>query len=170
MAGRLISIGARELKLRDLEEQQLRNLVEEIVVAAGVKPPRVLLIDTPETNAAITGLDVDDSTILVTRGVLDTLDRRRDSSRHRASRGSVGNGDLRIASIIFSIYQTWGALAMLLNAPVESRARKAIWRAIKCSSARVRALSIDGKRSSSAMRCCVDRRTNTRIRTMSANA
>jgi len=53
-------IGARPLKTRDLEEQQLGNLVEEMAVAAGVKPPNVLLIDTPETNAAITGLHVDD--------------------------------------------------------------------------------------------------------------
>jgi Zn-dependent protease with chaperone function len=124
-------IGARPLNTRDLEEQQLENLVEEMAVAAGVKPPRVLLIDTPETNAAITGLDFDNSTILVTRGVLDTLDRDETQSVIAHLIGSVGNGDLRIASIIFSIYQTWGALALMLNAGVESRARNAIWRAFK---------------------------------------
>jgi len=124
-------IGARALNTRDLEERQLGNLVEEIAVAAGVKPPRVLLIDSAEVNAAVTGLDVDDSTLLVTRGLLDTLDRDETQSVIAHLIGSVGNGDLRIASIIFSIYQTWGALALLLNAPVERRARKAIWRAFK---------------------------------------
>ena len=124
-------IGARALNTRDAEERQLGNLVEEIAVAAGVKPPRVLLIDSPETNAAITGLDHDDSTILVTRGLLDTLDRDETQSVIAHLVGSVGNGDLKIASIIFSIYQTWGALSMLLNAPVERRARKAVWRAFK---------------------------------------
>jgi len=124
-------IGARPLKTRDQEEQQLRNLVEEMAVAAGVKPPRVLLIDTKETNAAITGLDFDDSTILVTRGLLDTLDRDETQAVIAHLIGSVGNGDLRIASIIFSIYQTWGALALTLNAPVERRARRAVWRAFK---------------------------------------
>ena len=124
-------IGARPLKTRDLEEQQLGNLVEEMAVAAGVKPPRVLLIDTPETNAAITGLHVDDSTILVTRGLLDTLDRDETQAVIAHLIGSVGNGDLRIASIIYSIYQTWGALALTLDAPVQRRARKAMWRAFK---------------------------------------
>jgi len=124
-------IGARELKPRDQEEQQLRNLVEEMAIAAGVKPPRVLLIDTKETNAAITGLSFDDSTILVTRGLLDTLDRDETQAVIAHLIGSVGNGDLRIASIIFSIYQTWGALALALNAPVEKRGRRAMWRAFK---------------------------------------
>ena len=124
-------IGARPLRTHDQEERQLGNLVEEIAVAAGVKPPRVLLIDTTETNAAITGLNVDDSTILVTRGLLDTLDRDETQAVIAHLVGSVGNGDLRIASIIFSIYQTWGALALALSAPVERRARKAVWRTVK---------------------------------------
>jgi Zn-dependent protease with chaperone function len=124
-------VGARALNTRDPEERQLGNLVEEIAVAAGVKPPRVMLIDSTDTNAAVTGLDVDDSTILVTRGLLDTLDRDETQAVIAHLVGSVGNGDLRIASIIFSIYQTWGALSMLLNAPVERRARKAVWRALK---------------------------------------
>ena len=124
-------LGARELRPRDLEEKQLGNLVEEIAVAAGVKPPRVLLIDTPETNAAITGLDVDNSTILITRGVLDTLDRDETQAVIAHLIGSVGNGDLKIASTIFSIYQTWGSLALLLSAPTEGRARTAMWRAFK---------------------------------------
>jgi len=124
-------LGARPLKTRDLEEIQLRNLVEEMAVAAGVAPPKVLMIDVPEPNAAITGLHVDDSTILVTRGLLDTLDRDETQAVIAHLVGSVGNGDLKIASIIFSIYQTWGALALALDAPVQKRARKAIWRAIK---------------------------------------
>lgn len=124
-------IGARPLNRRDQEEHQLGNLVEEMAVAAGVKPPRVLLIDSKETNAAVTGLSFDDSTILVTRGLLDTLDRDETQGVIAHLVGSVGNGDLRIASIIFSIYQTWGALALTLNAGIERRARKTMWRAFK---------------------------------------
>jgi hypothetical protein len=103
-----------------------------------VTPPKVLLIDTPETNAAITGLHLDDSTILVTRGLLDTLDRDETQAVIAHLVGSVGNGDLRIASIIFPIYQTWGALALALDAPVQRRARKAMWRAFRSHSDRTR--------------------------------
>jgi len=124
-------IGARELKPRDPEERQLANLVEEIAIAAGVTPPRVLLVDVPEANAAVTGLDVGDSTLIVTRGLLDTLDRDETQAVIAHLVGSVGNGDLRIASIIFSIYQTWGALVLLMMAPVERKSQKAIWRALK---------------------------------------
>ena len=124
-------IGARELRTRDAEERQLANLVEEIAVAAGVTPPRVLLVDAPEANAAVTGLDIADSTLLVTRGLLDKLDRDETQAVIAHLVGSVGNGDLRIASIIFSIYQTWGALVLLMMAPVERKSRRAIWRALK---------------------------------------
>jgi Zn-dependent protease with chaperone function len=124
-------IGARALNRRDPEEQQLGNLVEEMAIAAGVSPPNVLLIDTPEANAAVTGLDFGNSTVVVTRGLLDRLDRDETQSVIAHLVGSVGNGDLKIASIIFSIYQTWGALALMLNAGLERRARNAIWRAIK---------------------------------------
>ena len=122
---------ARPPNERDLEERQLRNVVEEMAVAAGVKPPRVLIIDTAAVNAAAMGTEIDDATVLVTRGLLDKLDRDETQAVIGHVVGSVGNGDLRIASIIFSIYQTWGALTILMNAPFGRTARRAVWRGFR---------------------------------------
>jgi Zn-dependent protease with chaperone function len=127
----LEAAGGRPPNERDLEERQLRNVVEEMAVAAGVTPPRVLIIDTDAVNAAAMGTEIDDATVLVTRGLLDKLDRDETQAVIGHVIGSVGNGDLRIASIIFSIYQTWGALTLLMQAPFGRTARKAVWRGIR---------------------------------------
>ena len=127
----LEATGARPPNERDLEERQLRNVVEEMAVAAGVKPPRVLIIESDAVNAAAMGADIDDATVLVTRGLLDKLDRDETQAVIGHVIGSVGNGDLRIASIIFSIYQTWGALTILMQAPFGRTARRAVWRGFR---------------------------------------
>jgi Zn-dependent protease with chaperone function len=127
----LEAAGARPPNERDLEERQLRNVVDEMAVAAGVKPPRVLILDSDAVNAAAMGTEIDDATVLVTRGLLDKLDRDETQAVIGHVIGSVGNGDLRIASIIFSIYQTWGALTILMQAPFGRTARRAVWRGFR---------------------------------------
>jgi Zn-dependent protease with chaperone function len=127
----LEAAGGRAPNERDLEERQLRNVVEEMAVAAGVKPPRLLIIDTEAVNAAAMGTEIDDATVFVTRGLLDKLDRDETQAVIGHVIGSVGNGDLRIASIIFSIYQTWGALTLLMQAPFGRDARRAVWRGLR---------------------------------------
>ena len=116
---------------RDPEERQLRNVVEEVAVAAGVQPPRLLIIDSDAVNAAAVGVGIEDASVLVTRGLLDKLDRDETQAVVGHVIGAIGNGDLTIASIIFSIYQTWGALALLMTAPFQSAPRRAIWRAVR---------------------------------------
>ena len=125
--------GTRPPNERDLEERQLGNVVEEMAVAAGVKPPRVLIVDTDAVNAAAMGTEIDDATVLVTRGLLDKLDRDETQAVVGHVIGSVGNGDLKIASIIFSIYQTWGALTILMHAPFGRTARRAVWRGFRAA-------------------------------------
>ena len=138
----LEAAGARPPNERDLEERQLRNVVEEMAVAAGVKPPRVLIIESDAVNAAAMGTEIDDATVLVTRGLLDKLDRDETQAVIAHVIGSVGNGDLRIASIIFSIYQTWGALTILMQAPFGRTARRAVWRGFR-TALRGRARTVD---------------------------
>ena len=123
--------GSREPNERDLEERQLRNVVEEMAVAAGIQPPRLRIIDSDVVNAGVVGVGIDDVAVLVTRGLLDKLDRDETQAVVGHVVGSIGNGDLKIVSIIFSIYQTWGALALLVNAPFASSSRRAILRGFR---------------------------------------
>jgi hypothetical protein len=83
VGGVLLSLGARTPRLEDLEEQQLTNLVSEMALAAGVPPPRVMLLDSPVANASAIGphlmmqrlsfLDVSSmsSTVTKRKGLLD---------------------------------------------------------------------------------------------------
>lgn len=96
------------------------NLVEEMAIAAGVPPPRVMLLDGAAAggaaNAAAVGWAISDATIVVTRPLLDGLGRDETQAIIGRLIGAVGNGDLKIALIILSIYQTMGVVSLLLNA------------------------------------------------------
>jgi heat shock protein HtpX len=54
---------------------QLYNVVEEMALAAGVPMPKVMILETDALNAFATGNRVGHGTIVVTRGLLDTLSR-----------------------------------------------------------------------------------------------
>ncbi len=116
-------IPSREPDPVRLSEHQLRNLVQEIAVAAGVRPPAVRIIDSAAVNAVAIGLTTDDATILATTGFLQRLDRDERQAIVAHLVGSVGNGDLEIAATILSVFQTWGLMALLLETPLDPSRR-----------------------------------------------
>ena len=71
----LLSIaGARELPAGELP--QLRNVVEEMAIAAGLDAtPRIFLIDDPAPNAFAAGRKPEQALVAVTTGLLGMLDR-----------------------------------------------------------------------------------------------
>ncbi len=54
---------------------QLHNSVEGLALAAGIKPPRIYVVDSPAMNAFATGRDPDHSAIAVTTGLYKALDK-----------------------------------------------------------------------------------------------
>jgi Zn-dependent protease with chaperone function len=122
----LTRLGARPVRREVLEELQLGNIVEELAVAAAVATPGVMVIDTDHANAAAIGLRIDDSTILVSTGLLKTLDRAETQAVVAHLVGSVGNGDLRIAATLLSVFQSWGFLALLVDATFSREVRAAL--------------------------------------------
>ncbi len=110
----------------DLAEQRLANLVQEVAVAAGVPPPRVLLIDTPGANVGAAGLTMEDATVVVTRGFVDRLPRDAQQAVIAHVMGSIGNGDLTVAAEILTLLQTWGLVSLVLEAPFLSHARASL--------------------------------------------
>jgi heat shock protein HtpX len=69
----LTMANAREIDKADAP--QLYNVVEEMAIAAGVPMPKVMILETEALNAFATGNKVGHGTIVVTRGLLDTLSR-----------------------------------------------------------------------------------------------
>jgi Zn-dependent protease with chaperone function len=126
--GALLALGARPPRPGDLEERQLVNVVEEMAIAAGLPPPKVMLLDSPVANAAAIGSSPRDATVLVSRGLLDDLDRDETQGILASLIASIGNGDLRIALSIMAVYQTYGFTYALLNAPFSPHARRTLLR------------------------------------------
>ncbi|MDP1750551.1 MAG: M48 family metallopeptidase [Reyranella sp.] len=72
---KLVLAMASAKEIDKAEAPQLYNVVEEISIAAGVPMPKVMVLETDALNAFATGNKVGHGTIVVTRGLLDTLSR-----------------------------------------------------------------------------------------------
>ena len=57
------------------EHRQLRNVVEEMAIAAGVPPPKVYVISAAGMNAFAAGRRPEEACVAVTTGLLDRLNR-----------------------------------------------------------------------------------------------
>jgi len=128
VGGVLLTLGAREPRAGDPEERQLVNVVEEMAVAAGLRPPRVMLLDSDAANAAAIGSSSDAATVIVSRRLLDELDRDETQGVLGHLVGSTGNGDLRLSLIIASVFQAYGLLVTLVDTPFGPEARSAMMR------------------------------------------
>lgn len=115
--GVLRGMHARRPDPAALEEHRVVNVVEEIAVAAGIRPPRVLIAEVTSPNALVLGLGVNDATIVMTRGLLGALTRDELQAVAAYCVASVANGDLKIAATFMSVFHTWGALGLLTDAP-----------------------------------------------------
>lgn len=69
----LASARAREVSAE--QEPRLHNVVEGLAIAAGTPKPRVYVVPEQAPNAFATGRDPDHSSIAVTQGLLDAMNR-----------------------------------------------------------------------------------------------
>lgn len=103
LGGRLVSGNPR-----DLLEQRLVNVVEEMAIAAGVPVPQVFVLHTEVgINAFAAGFTLDDAAVAVTRGCLEKLTREELQGVIAHELSHVLNGDMRmnirIMGIVFGI-------------------------------------------------------------------
>ncbi len=91
--------GARQVS--HAEEPQLFNVVEEMSIAAGMpNPPAVYVIDDPAPNAFATGRDPRHSSIAVTRGLMERLDREELQGVVAHEMSHIRNYDIRFATLV----------------------------------------------------------------------
>jgi Zn-dependent protease with chaperone function len=131
VASLLLREVVRQPRTGDLEEQQLGNIVAEMAIAAGIQPPALRLVDVAAINAVALGSGVEGTTIVVTRGLLDALDREQTQAIIGHLIASVANGDLRIAHYILTMYATVGLLERLPFAPFDPDLRERIRKVIR---------------------------------------
>jgi len=131
IGGGLLAMQAREPDQRNLKELQLADAAQEMAIAAGLPAPRVLLIEADAANAAAIGSSPNDACIVVTRRLLDDLNREELQAVLANLIGSIGNGDLSIAFTVASVFESCGMLVTLINAPFGPKARGALWNILK---------------------------------------
>ena len=85
------AVGARPLAAK--EDPQLRNVVEELAIAAGLPKPAIYLVEEDSPNAFATGFKPEDSAIAITTALRDKLDRDELQAVLAHEMGHIKNGD-----------------------------------------------------------------------------
>jgi Zn-dependent protease with chaperone function len=92
-------VGARRVSpdTADPAERRLRNVVEEMAIASGVRVPEVFVMDEERgINAFAAGWNVSSSVVAVTRGALETLTRDELQGVIAHEFSHILNGDTRL--------------------------------------------------------------------------
>jgi Zn-dependent protease with chaperone function len=131
VGGSLLALRAREADKNDLKELQLADAAEEMAIAAGLPAPKLLLIESGGSNAAAIGTSPEDAHLVISRSLVDDLSREQMQGVLAHLISSIGDGDLRIAFTIVSVFETCGLLLTLINAPFGREARSTIWHLLR---------------------------------------
>ncbi|MCM3878732.1 MAG: M48 family metallopeptidase [Vicinamibacterales bacterium] len=83
-----------------LKLQQLQNVVDEMSIAAGLPRPKVYVVPDPDPNAFATGRNQEHSSIAVTRGLLDAVNREELQAVVAHELSHVRNLDIRLMTVI----------------------------------------------------------------------
>lgn len=122
-------LGAREVRdPRNLAERRLRNVVDELAISAGLKPPRVYLLDREDAiNAFAAGWEQQDSVVAVTRGALERLTRDELQGVVAHEFGHILNGDtrlnMRLIGYVFGLQMIFN-FGRDLTLPTDARGRR----------------------------------------------
>jgi len=103
----LRSVNARRIKEKSLEEKQLKNIVEELTIAAGLeKVPEVYVMEDENINAFATGFKVEKSAVCVTSGLLKHLNREETEGVVAHEISHIKNKDTLLMTTISAILGT----------------------------------------------------------------
>jgi heat shock protein HtpX len=108
---RLVLAQSQARELAPGAEPQLRNIVETLSIGLGIAPPRIYLIDDTAPNAFATGRDPKHASIVVTRGLLDKLDRTELEGVIAHEMSHVVNRDIRVMLLVTVLVGTVALLS-----------------------------------------------------------
>ncbi len=99
----LESTHAVPIDLRDPKQKMLDDVVEEMAIASGVSKPAVYVIPDPDPNAFATGPGPQKSSIAVTAGLLQALDREELQGVISHEMSHVRNYDIRLMTVVAAL-------------------------------------------------------------------
>jgi heat shock protein HtpX len=106
----LASTGALPADESNSQHKQLLNIVDEMSLAAGLPRPTVYVIPDPDPNAFATGKSPKESSIAVTQGLLDSLNREELQGVIAHEMSHIRNYDIRLMTVIAALV---GAVLLL---------------------------------------------------------
>ncbi len=106
----LTSTNAVPVDPTDPVHKQLINVVDEMSIASGLPRPEVYIVPDPDPNAFATGKDPEHSSIAVTQGLLDSLNREELQGVVAHEMSHIRNYDIRLMTVIAAMM---GAILLL---------------------------------------------------------
>ena len=107
--------GARPLEPG--EEPDLVHLIENLCIGAGLPLPRIHVIESPAPNAFATGDGPDDASLVVTRGLIELLDRRELEGVIAHELSHIGNHDIALSTTLAAVIATLSLPLKALSSP-----------------------------------------------------
>lgn len=109
----LSAYGAQELD--KVQSPEVYEIVEELAQKASIPMPKLYFIDSPMCNAFATGRNPENSSVAVTRGILNLLDKDelRGVLAHELSH--VKNRDILIATVAATFAMAIGYIASIIR-------------------------------------------------------
>lgn len=104
------SVGAKPADSSKFKEQQLINIVNEMTLASGIPAPKVWVMEEASPNAFATGRDERHSSLCVTTGLLDTMNREELQGVIGHEIGHIRNRDILTMTIVSALV---GAIVLL---------------------------------------------------------
>jgi len=99
--------------------KQLLNVTEEMAIASGLPRPSVYVIPDDDPNAFATGKNPENSSIAVTEGLLNTLNREELQGVVAHEMSHIRNYDVRLMTVVAALF---GAVLLLAE-----WARRSMW-------------------------------------------
>jgi heat shock protein HtpX len=99
----LESANAVPIDRNDPRQRVLDNVVEEMAIAGGLPKPRAYVIPDNDPNAFATGSGPEKSSIAVTAGLLDALDREELQAVVSHEMAHVKNYDIRLMTVVAAL-------------------------------------------------------------------
>jgi heat shock protein HtpX len=99
----LESANAAPIDRNDLRQQVLDNVVEEMAIAGGLPKPAVYVIPDRDPNAFATGSGPEKSSVAVTAGLLEALNREELQAVVSHEMAHVKNYDIRLMTVVAAL-------------------------------------------------------------------
>jgi heat shock protein HtpX len=99
----LESANARPVDRNDPGQRQLDNIVEEMAIAGGLPKPAVYVIPDKDPNAFATGTGPEKSSVAVTAGLIESLNREELQAVVSHEMAHVKNYDVRLMTVVAAL-------------------------------------------------------------------